>query len=421
MMIRKLKTKDKKYTVSEGNGFSIRVSKSGTKWWFYVYEFEGKKYEVGIGNYPEMSLEDSRYKFQELRRLVKSGINVKEEQKRESNLRKQTLTVKELIGEYIEKHSKIFKKNWEEDKRILEKDVLPLWGNKKVTDITRRDVISLLEGVIERGSPSMSNQLLKIVRKMFNFGVDREILQISPCNKVKSLSPNNMRTRTLSESELKIFFKNIDSTCMTDSLKRILKLILFTGQRPGEVSGIHTREIEGDWWIIPEERSKNKKIHHVYLSSSSKEIIKESITNIVLSRELPIDEEYEGYIFPCPHKDKEKPIDSHALAVAVRRNFMIEKKEIKTVGRRKIEETKILNMFGLDKFTPHDLRRTSATYLASIGYSDEIIDSILNHKKQGIIRTYNVYDYKQEKENGMKSLEQKILGIIDQTPYLFDI
>ena len=100
---------------------------------------------------------------------------------------------------------------------------------------------------------------------------------------------------------------------------------------------------------------------------------------------------------------------------------MIEKKEVKTVGKRKIEEKKIVNMFGLDKFTPHDLRRTSATYLASIGYTDEIIDSILNHKKQGIIRTYNVYDYKQEKENGMKSLEQKILTIIDQTPYLFDI
>jgi len=108
-----------------------------------------------------------------------------------------------------------------------------------------------LESIVERGSPAMSNQTLKIVRKMFNFAVERDILQHTPCTGVKALAPNNSRERTLNEAEIKALWANLDAGIISDEIKRALKLILVTAQRPGEVIGMRAAEIDKRWWTIP--------------------------------------------------------------------------------------------------------------------------------------------------------------------------
>lgn len=86
-----------------------------------------------------------------------------------------------LIEEYLEKHAKPNKRSWEEDQRILYKDVLSSWGNRKAKDITRRDVIQLLDKIKERGAPIIANRTLACVRRMFNFAIKRALLDSSPC------------------------------------------------------------------------------------------------------------------------------------------------------------------------------------------------------------------------------------------------
>lgn len=86
-----------------------------------------------------------------------------------------------LVDEYLTKHAMANKKSWKEDKRCLEKDVLPLWGTRKAGDIKKRDVVLLLEGIVERGSPITANNTLEKIRKMFNFAVERDILEFTPC------------------------------------------------------------------------------------------------------------------------------------------------------------------------------------------------------------------------------------------------
>ena len=65
----------------------------------------------------------------------------------------------------------------------------------------------------------------------------------------------------------------------------------------------------------------------------------------------------------------------------------------------------------LDHFTPHDLRRTAATFLALLGYSDEIIDAVISHKKIGVIKIYTRHKYDQEKQGAMESWERKLSAI----------
>jgi integrase len=401
-MIRKLKPEEKKYVRGEGNGFTIRVMPSGVKTWLFVYSIDGKRRELNLGSYPDVSLESARRKFEDFRKKVKSGIDPLAEKKQAVNERRLAPTVADLVKEYIEKHAKINKRSWQNDERLLNKEVVAIWGDLKAGDIRKRDVVLLLESILERGSPGMSNQTLKIVRKMFNFAVERDILQHTPCTGVKALAPNNCRERVLNEAEIRAFWTNLDAGIISDEIKRALKLILVTGQRPGEVIGMRTAEIDGRWWTIPSERAKNGRSHRVYL------------TDLALG--LIGDTDGKDFLFPCPHKDKIKKIEAHALGVAVRRNLAwpitdSKGKPLFDADGKPATENKL----GIDQFTPHDLRRTAATFLAEMGTMDEVIDAVLNHAKQGVIKVYNQYRYDKEKQMALEAWERKLNSIIAGT------
>lgn len=411
--IKNLKPQEKKYTKSEGNGFTIRVMPSGVKSWLYLFNFDGNRLEMNFGIYPDVSLETARQKFEDAKKKVKNGINPKEEEEAQAEARRKAPTVADLVDDYIKKHAMKFKKSWQDDERLLNKEIIPLWGKRKAADITKRDVTLLLENIVDRGTPAMSNQVLKIVRKMFNFAIERDILEHTPCTKVKALAPNTRRERKLNEAEIKTVWGKLDSAAISDEIKRALKLVLITAQRPGEVAGMHTKEIDGNWWTIPPERSKNGNEHRVYLTKTASDIISDAIESAKLAKEIPADKEYSGFVFPCPHKKKEQSIDSHALPVAVRRNLawpLTDKKgkPLHDEDGKPVTE----NRLGIDQFTPHDLRRTAATFMASMKLMDEVIDVVLNHVKQGIIRTYNLHRYDNEKKDALEKWEARLTSII---------
>lgn len=408
LSIRNLKAKERKYYVraNMGNGkhgFALCVYPSGVKSWFFIYTFEGKRYSLAFGTYPDLSLEKAGIEFDRLWALFKSGKNPSLVEEAAKDERQKAPTVAKLVQEYIERHAKRFKRSWQEDERLLNREVVAVWGKRKAEDITKRDVTLLLESIVDRGSPAMSNQVLKIVRKMFNFAIERDVLQNTPCLGVKALAPNTKRERVLTDLEIKTLWNSLDSSniAMSDELRRALKLILVTAQRPGEVAGMHTREIDGQWWTIPAERAKNGRAHRVYLTSLALELVGEmTVSNPETGETIP-----KGYIFPTPHTKKKQPIDSHALPVAVRRNLAwpITDKN----GKPATE-----NKFCIAQFTPHDLRRTAATFMAQMGTMDEVIDAVLNHVKQGIIKVYNQYRYDEEKKAALEAWSQRLQEIM---------
>jgi integrase len=119
-----------------------------------------------------------------------------------------------------------------------------------------------------------------------------------------------------------------------------------------------------------------------------------------------------GYLFPCPHTKKIQGIAVNALAHVVRRNMaipvLVNGKPVFDKEGKPVTE----NMLGVADFTPHDLRRTAATFMSQLGFMDEVIDAVLNHTKQGIIRTYNLNRYDKEKQMALEAWERKLLSII---------
>lgn len=418
--IKKLKPKDKKYIRGEGNGFTIRVMPSGVKTWLYVYDFEGDRREMKLGSYPDVSLETAKDRFDAAKKRFKNGFDPKEEQEREVTTRRNAHTVSGLIEDYIEKYAKLKKKkSWQEDERILNKDVLPVWNNRKAKDITRHDVMQLLDGMQGRGDGIITNTF-KIIRRMFAYAVKKEIITATPCyafEKGDELPITTSRERTLSAEEIKLLWLGLDNAAISNDIRRILKLILLTGQRSGEVAAMHRNEISDRWWeFTPKETKITKEIprkQRVYLTDTALELIGEG----------------DGYVFKClakvePNEDGTMPEPRHiterAISHAVRRNLAGYEPKKKATVRPSSTKSRRKNPFvvaedkkmAIAHFTPHDLRRSCATFISELGFSDAIVDAVLAHLKKGEIRTYNKNNYDKEKQFALEAWERKLQSIV---------
>jgi len=437
--IASLKPEGKIVDIREGEGFGIRVLPSGVKTFFYIYRIDGTRRFLNLGHYDpkkagkddaSITVEEARSKgvslggakrlYTEAKAKVDKGIDPLAEKEQAATTRRNAHTVSDLIDDYIDKFAKLKRKgSWAEDERILNKDVRPSWKSIRAKDITRKDIMQLLDGMQGRGDGIITNTF-KVIRRMFAYAVKKEIIATTPCyafEKGDELPNTVSRERTLSVDEIKALWIGLDKAAMSEEVQRILKLILLTGQRPGEVAAMHRKEIDGKWWeFTPKETKITREIprkQRVYLTDTVRELIGEG----------------EGYVFKCkvkvePRADGTIPEPRHiterAISHAVRRNLLgYEPKKqpaikpsvaSKSKGKKPFivtEDKKI----DIAHFTPHDLRRTCATFMSELDFSDATVDAVLAHLKKGEIRTYNKNKYDKEKQAALEAWERKLNSI----------
>lgn len=393
--IKKLKPREKRFEVLEGNGLTLMVYPSGVKTFFYVFKMDGKNHRLRLGTYPHCSLGDARNKHGKAWAQRRNGINPVLEHRRANDERLKAPTIKQLANDYLEKYAKVHKRSWKNDEQILEKDVLPAWGDRKAEDIRKRDVIALLEAIVDRGAPNQSGQVLKIVRRMMNWAVERDILESSPCHLVKPLAPAVKKERALTAEEIRTFWRALDAdgVRIADSMRRGLRLILVTGQRPGECLGMVGEELDGKWWTLPPERTKNKREHRLWLSPLALELIGSAPESGPVFPAPPKKDPETGEILPPGIMDKAAP----ARAVSRMR---------KPRGK---EKTPLLT---IPPFTPHDLRRTAATHLGAMGYGNDQIGRLLNHVDGTVTAVYNRHKYNDLIQKMLSAWEKRLQKIL---------
>ena len=382
--IKNLESKETSYDLREGNGqgFGIRVMPSGHKSWLFFYNFEGKKQRMTLGAYPATSLADARALHRNAQKCLASSKNPATEQHKAKTEAKIADTVNDLIEEYLEKWAKPRKRSWQEDERILKKDVASIIGKRKAKDVTKRDIILILDQVIDRGAPIAANRTLAAIRRMFNFAVERDIITITPCYGVKAPSKENRRERVLSEDEIKSFWHGIDNASMFETSKLALKLQLVTGQRKGEIVSAEWDEFDfkNNWWTIPASKAKNGNPHLVPLSELALELLQELKTISNNSKWLFPSHLGNGHITP------------NAIDHALRKNL------------DKFE--------GVKHFNPHDLRRTAASLMTSLGISRLVVSKLLNHVENSVTAIYDRHTYDEEKRQAMKAWSIKLREVV---------
>ncbi len=381
--IRALRPKENRYEVWEtnGRGFGIRVSEKGKKTFIFLYRFMGTPRRLTIGSYPEISLENALSVHAVARQILAEGIDPGRSHS-ESNYDIQgSLNVGMMVEEYIEKYAKMRKRSWKEDQRILYKEVIPRWGHREAQDITRREIILLLDEIVGRGALIQANRTLATIRKMFSFALGRGIIEINPCLGIPAPSRENRRDRVLTEEEIRIFWERLETSKMSMGIKLALKLQLITCQRKGEVITAEWKDFDlnNGWWTIPSDKSKNSNLHRIPLISLALDII----------NEIKIFSGESRWLFPS------RNINQHICKTSV--NHAVRKNQ---------------DHFGVDPFTPHDLRRTAASHMTSLEIPRLIVKKILNHSERDVTSIYDRYSYDNEKRKAMETWEEKLETII---------
>ena len=389
------------------SGFHARVGKAQNdkkrKIALYLnYRFggiKGKQRNYHLGYFGECDLKDVRKEVESLKGRVALGEDVYET--KQLSLKQQFIedtspTVEELAQEFIERDIKVNRKDVDPVMRMFKKDILPFIGNYKLKEITRRDILNkVLDPIKDRGSNTQANKTLSILKQMFDFGVERDLMQGNPVSTVKKKSVGGLeksRTRALEFDEVIQVFERLPKLGVSQQVIYALKCITLTGCRPIEVTGAQWQEFDFDKmiWTIPADRVKQNKdgerTHKVPITQNM----------VILLDELRAAFGYlnSKYVFPSTTTNKsgpgEQPIDRHSLSRSI---------------SRKLEE------LGVPKFVPHDLRRTVATRLGDvdIGADPIVIEKILNHQLQGVQGVYNMQEYMDARRKALEEWGRKLI------------
>lgn len=347
-------------------GFGLRVSSGKIKTWVAMYRHQGRKRRHTLGTFPSLTLADAYEKARQSLNEAANGFDPAGEKRAE----REANTFGTLVSEYLERHAKKNKKRWELDARMLNADLLPRWKNRRAKDISRRDVLEVLDLVVARDAPIQANRILALIRKMYNFGISRDIVEHNPCIAVPLPSKPQSRDRVLSPEEIRRVWMSAEKDEVL--ISAMLKLRLLTAQRGGEIEAMAWVDIdfEAAIWTIPAEIAKNGLAHRVPLSPQTLEVL------------VPIAKARNGspWVFPSP-LGPEKHIEN--IQKAIQR---IRKREGCGVA-----------------FVGHDLRRTAATHMASLGVPRLVISKILNHVEAGVTGVYDRHSYDQEKRTALEA------------------
>ena len=379
-------------------GFGLRVTQAGGRAFILQYTVEGRQRRKTIGDYPTWTLEAARAEARELVQQIAKGHDPLEEKRR----RRSEPLVKDVANDWLEKAATGLKSE-KAIRGYMLNDIVPAIGNMKVTDVRRRDVIELVEAKAEK-APRAAAQVLLYARRLMDYATDRDFI---PANPLAGLKPGSIqvkgkrdalkavvRLRILDHDEIRSFWANAEKCGLHRLTALALKLVLVTGQRPGEVAGMHADEINGRWWTIPaSRRGKTETDQSVFLTDAALRIIaeaKEERDRLSRRRREPPT----GHVFEAwPGK----PINNATLARAAERSRGV-------LGNRDAETW--------GHWTPHDLRRTMRTGLSAAKVRPDIAELTIGHTKRGIVAVYDQHGFEAERRAAVEAWERSLTAII---------
>lgn len=391
--VKRLKTTGKRYHVTEGGGLYLIVNAGGAKSWASYYRApDGKRRWHPLGDLHTVDLATAREKNREVQEMAKKGIDPEAAGEGLGVDPTMEEVYKLFIKKGVDRKGKPLRASTIEGyKQAFDADILPFLGKRRIRELRKRDIIPVLERIVDRGAVNQANQVYRRLQRVMSFAAARDIIEFNPMQSMEPIGEQNRGSRVLSDAEIKTF---LEWKPRSDQARRILRLILTTGSRPGEVSGMCWEEIDGDWWTIRAERVKTGIPHRVYLTATAKALLPER----------PKDDDGKpanGPVFSVP-----RDAACHCLGRALKSKAEVPEKKI--VGGQP-------SPLHLAKFVPHDLRRTMATGLAALGFSDEVINAVQGRAKLGIIGTYNLHTYDKERQTAAEAWERKLKGITSGT------
>jgi integrase len=257
-------------------GLMLRVSPDGSRSFSLTYRVKGnpRKRRLTLGSYPVLKLGEARDQARDALLEAKAGKDPAADRRAAKS--RAPDTVENVVDDFVRRHLEAkgraasYVKN---TRRTFEIYVLPKWRGRDLKGITRRDVIELLDAIMDQGFPIAANKTLAALRKLFAWGLTRDILDTNPVAGIEPPGEEKRRERALSDEELRELWPELGK--LDYPFGHYFKLTLVTGQRRTEVAGMRWEHIDETEriWTLPRELTKPDRTHVVPLSAFALEIL----------------------------------------------------------------------------------------------------------------------------------------------------
>jgi integrase len=375
-------------------GLAVRVSASGRKSFTLYYRHQGRMRRLGLGRYPDVLLEKARRIATQHRGRIFDGADPAGDKQVEQAQNEHTV---QALYDLYRTHQEKTLRSWSEVRRIMEREVLPVWRHRRVVNLHRRDIRELVERKA-RTAPIQANRVLQRISAMLSFAVDQDWIESNPAWRIKKPGRERSRDRVLTRGELSELWAALHETDAThpdgtpkprlsQTLNDMLVVMLLTAQRRGEVCTMRWQDVDlvTGWWTIPAESSKNADPHRVPITPMVLEILERRAT--------------------AKHRDERYVFSNHRSTCIV---------------YRAKKAAAVLCNGGLSfHFRAHDLRRTAASYMGEVGVDRFHIAHVLNHRSvthSTVTAIYDRYRYDKEKRAALERWAAVLTQIVDIKP-----
>ncbi len=355
-------------------GLALRVQPTGGKAYYVVYSRHNRPRWLRLGDARAIGLADARVLAAEAALVVAKGGDPAAEKK----AARSAGTFADLAAQYLEQYASKRNKSWKQAESLVRRYVLPRWAMLQASTLTRADVKALMASI---EAPVLANQVLAAVSAIFSWAVREEILPSNPC-KLVARNATKSRERVLAESEVAPFWKALDEIGVIRAAA--LRVILLGGQRPGEVAHMRREHVKAGWWEMPGEPvpalgwpgTKNGNSHRVWIAATARQVLAELD-----------DGEANGYVFAGARGRAIRGLDAAMRSVC--------------------------SKLGMERATPHDLRRTFSTTVTSLGFGREALNRVTNHREGGIASVYDRHGYAEENKRVMEAVAFRIMELVE--------
>src|SRR5262245_17745697 len=361
-------------------GLALRVSYGGQKAWTFFYRLHGGKLRrLTLGHFPAMGLAEARDAWRDAREAVGKGENPARKKPTQAD------SFDAVADEWL-KRDQAHNRSFNEVKRVVERDVKPVWEGRLIANIRRRDALELIDHIADRGAVTLARRTHAHLHRLFRWAVARGIIEANPFADLPRPGKVVKRDRVLADAELALIWRAAGDTEWP--FGPLFQLLILTAARKMEIAALHWPEIDDGIIRLKGQRTKSAEPHAIPLSRPALAII-ETLPRMAGSE----------LVFTTTGKTCVSGFSKAKEAIDA---------AIKIKSGRALPEWRI-----------HDLRRSAATGLQRLGVNLQVIEAILGHvsgSRAGIVGVYQRYGFDAEKREGLEAWARHVEAITSGKP-----
>ena len=376
-----LKPASKQYDIFDAQvpGFGVRISPGGAKSYCMLYRLHGRSKRVTIGRVEILTLNAARDLAREIAVKARQGIEWKAERRTYSDEAEPGQDFSSIAANFIS-HIRGRLSSAKEAEQMMNRIFISRWGKKKIGEVTRREVVGALDEIGTDSGRSAANHAFALIRRFFNWCVERGLLSETPCRGLKSPFRNVSRDRVLTKPELQQIWLAAEQ--MDYPFGFFIQVLMLTGQRRNEVAKLRWSHLDFDkcLWVQPAASNKARRLHIVPLSPSVIELLKS---------------------LPRLHEDLVFPARGGNNGIS---GFSKWKHQLDDLS-------------GTSEWRLHDIRRTVTTGMAELKVPYNVADLILNHRSSalsGVAGIYNRHEYLDERREALEKWAKHVSQLVQQ-------